>query len=175
MPHDHGAVLQFDDETSLALTTLASVTAKFAATIIDAARLQGFYLIWVKYAGVIRGKTTTEGPLIFGLCANLSPSELAAILTDDTQDRSAPTKTGPGSWYYPLSLIGLDVTEGDLSGRIGSTEIQGIVPFSKIPVRWTVPEGDSLNWFVYNVGSGALTTGASIALTYQLFGAWLRD
>lgn len=174
MPHDHGATLQFDDSITLTLSTLANRTAILAASNIDSGRDNGFYLIWTKIAGFFRLKTATEGPVIFGICANLSATELTAILTDDPQNSQEPTETGPGSWYQVISLIGLDALEGDINAKQGATNVQAESQFTKYPVKWTIPEDQDFSIFAYNIGA-ALTTGMIINVQMQNFGAWLRD
>ncbi len=175
LPHDHGAVLQFEPKNSLTLSTLGASTVILQPTIIDASRKQGFHLIWVKIVGFFSGKTVAEGPILFGICANLNAAELAAILFDDVQDRSGVTKTGPGSWYKVLLSIGVDATEGDITGKVGSTEIQHTSIPDKIPVKWTIPEGEEFSVFALNLDGSALTTGTVIATSLEFFGAWLRD
>ncbi len=174
MPHDHGAVLQFDEGIGITLSTLGSGTAIIGNTIIDASRLQGFHLIWVKIAGFLKLKTTAEGPISWGICANLTALELEAIIEDDPQDASVPTKTGPGSWYMPIGLVGLDATECDLLGG-DNQDAQIVGKYVKFPVKWTIPEGKSFNVWAYNHDVSALTTGAVMVFQMQFFGAWLRD
>ncbi len=175
MPHDHGAILQFDELVTLTLGTLGANTSILANTKIDGSRDQGFHLIWVKIAGFARGKTSGEGPVLVGICCNLDAATLAAILTDDIQSSTAPTSTGPGSWYYPIVSLGLDLVEGNIHGDMGGVQVQNTSPMRKIPVKWTIPEGSTFNTFAHNLTSGALTTGTLIGFTMQYFGAWLRD
>ncbi len=175
MPHDHGASLQFGTISTLSLGTLGASTALLKAFKVDATRLNGWYEIWCKLAGNFAGKTSTEGPLLLGICANMNAAELKAILEDDPQNSQTPTKTGPGSWYYPIIWIGLDATEGDINGEGQSSEIQATSKFTKYPVKWAIPEGQDFSLFVYNADSGALTTGTVITFAVQHFGAWLRD
>ncbi len=171
MAHDHGAVLQFEVNLELDLLTLASKTAIKTASIIDGARLQGFHLIWAKIARYLSGKTSTEGPIQFGMLANLSIGNLKAILEDDIQSRQGVTKTGPGSWYQPITLFGVDETEGDINGTQGATNVQAQSRFTKYPVKWTIPEGDNFGFYAFNHDGSALTTGAKIILSAQYFGA----
>ncbi len=175
MPHDHGPVLQYNKDSTITLLTLAANTAILGPDKIDSSRLQGFHLIWVKIAGFFAGKTTADGPVMYGICCNLTASELTDILNDDPQSAQVVTKTGPGSWYMPITLIGLDSTEGDINGDGQSTEIQGTSKFTKYPVNWTIPEGNNFNTFAFNQEGGALATGMTIQTSVQAFGAWLRD
>ncbi len=174
MADNHGAVLQYQRSSLITAGTLGLDTVALGGSIIDASRLQGFHLIWIKLAGFFAGKTTTEGPLIYGICANLTAAELAAILVEDIQSRSDPVAKGPGSWYRILSLIGLDATEGAVPHNQASTEVQSVVPFEKIMVKWTIPEGEQFNFFLFNQGA-ALTTGMTLRQSCEYFGAWLRD
>ncbi len=174
MPHDHGAVLQFEPKMSLTLGALGASTALLQASIIDASRKQGFHLIYTKIAGFLRSKTTAEGPILFGICCNLNAAELAAIIFDDVQDRSSVTKTGPGSWYKVISQIGVDATEGEINGN-QNQDAQIISPMTKYKVKWTIPEGEEFSYFVLNLDGSALTTGGVIQLSAEYFGAWLRD
>ncbi len=175
MPHDHGAVLQVDEVVNLALSTLGAKAAILSSLNLDSSREQGMHCIWCKLAGFFAGKTATEGPILFGLCANLTAGELAAILADDPQNRSVVTSTGPGAWYLPISMIGLDALEGDALAGQGDENVQGTSRVTKYMVKWTIPEGKDLSVFAYNLGSGALTTGMTFNLFATWFGAWLRD
>ncbi len=167
-------MLQFQTNAVITLGTLGQNVAIFGPSKIDASRLQGMYVIWTKIAGYLAGKTTTEGPIIFGISCNLTVAELADILTDDPQSAQEVTKTGPGSWYMPIMLFGEDEVEGDINGGQGATNVQAQSKFTKYNVGWTVPEGNTMDFFAFNIGS-ALTTGATIKLASQVFGAWLRD
>ncbi len=175
MSDDHGAQLLMETNHTITLGTLAAGKPILQSTKVDASRNQGWYAIWMKISGFLAGKTVAEGALIFGICANLNADELEAILEDDPQGRSKPVEGGAGSWYYPISTLGTDQTEGDVMGGNDPNNVQGVSVFTKIPVKWAIPEGQSLSTFIYNKGSGALTTGATVALSLQHFGAWLRD
>ncbi len=175
MPHDHGPVLQYESNVTLTLSTLAALAAVKASSMIDTSRAQGFHLIWVKMAGYLAGKTAGEGPIHFGLLCNLSAVDIAAILVDDPQNAQVPTKMGPGSWYYPIMLFGEDELEDDINGTQGATNVQAQSKFTKYPVKWTIPEGNNFGYYAFNEDSGALTTGATIKVSAQYFGAWLRD
>ncbi len=174
MPHDHGPVLQFDENLNLTLSTLGSGVAIVSNTIIDASRRQGFYLIYCNLAGFMRGKTTAEGPVSWGLCANLTALELEAILEDDIQNSQVVTATGPGSWYLPISQFGLDSTEAQVHGN-QNQDAQILSPYIRYPVKWTIPEGSNFSIWAYNHFGSALTTGMIISLSMQFFGSWLRD
>lgn len=175
LAHDHGALLQVDERIDLALGTLGAKAAILGPSNVDGSRANGMFIIWTKLAGFFAGKTTTEGPIIFGVCGNISATVLAEILADDPQSSQVPTKTGAGSWYYPIILIGKDATEGDLMGRVGSTNVQATSRFEKINVRWAIPEAQEFAIFAYNLDSSALSTGTTFQATMQIFGAWLRD
>lgn len=159
----------------LALGTLGANISILSATKIDASRENGMYVIFVKMAGHFAGKTNTEGPIMFGICANLDAAELAAILGDDPQDSQKPTDTGRGSWYYPISLIGIDALEGDIMAKQGDTNVQAESAFESIRVKWAVPEGQNLSLFAHNFDTSALTTGMTARAIIQTYGAWLRD
>ncbi len=175
IPHDHGALLQLDEVIDLTLGTLGAKIAILSNSNVDTGRNSGFHIIWVNIAGFFSGKTTTEGPILIGFACNVSAIELAAILADDPQAGSDPTKTGPGSWYHPLLLIGVDAVEGAITPEQGATNVQAQSHFHKIMVKWTVPENNAFSMFAYNLDTGALTTGMAIKATIQFFGAWLRD
>lgn len=174
MPHDHGPVLQYDAKRLLTVGALAGQDAVIQPTKIDASRDQGFRLIWVKLAGFFRAKTAAEGPITLGLCCNLEAAQLEDILNDDVQGRSDVTKTGPGSWYVPLTQIGLDAVEGDIWGQ-SLSNTQQVSIWKKIPVNWTIPEGQFFGVYMFNDTTGALTTGMLVELSLQYFGVWLRD
>lgn len=43
----------------------------------------------------------------------------------------------------------------------------------KTKLNWTIQEGQSLNMFVYNMGAGPVTTGASLDAAGRINGRWL--
>ncbi len=167
--------MQVDEIVSLPLGTLGAKAAILGVTNIDGSRLQGWFQVMCNIAGFFRGKTTTEGPIIFGICANMSATQLAALIATDPQGSTSDTNLIKAFWYRFISIIGLDSTEGDLLARGQSTEIQGTSRFESFKVRWAIPEGNNFSIFAYNLGSGALTTGTVFEITLQNFGSWLRD
>ncbi len=165
-------VITYEHDLSFALGALAANTALKGATKIDSSRLNGFRVAKVRLAATIRGKTTDEGPILWGLSANMSAAEIKAAIEADPQDSTADNSKGEGAWLTFLGQITHGSVEGPLTGGIGPDVS---APVMDVKVNWSVLEGKDFSLFAYNMDSGALTTGATIAAVLEIFGVWLRD
>ncbi len=162
---------QIDDDNSITLGTLGAATAVFGTSKIDASRAQGFRLIMSRIAAKLTGKTTAEGPLMFGICANVPTVEaLKAYLENDPQGKSSDDAKASNWFVKILGQIPLAATE-DTSEHFG-TDSMTEIKYGKN--GWSIPEGSALNYFAFNMGS-ALTTGAVITICAEHYGVWLND
>ncbi len=175
MPHGHRKEFQIDETVLLTLSTLGSKTAIVVDTNIDSSRAQGFYILYTLLAGFFAGKTTAEGPITIGLCANLNAADLTAIMIEDRQRQESPSERGPGSWVRPIVLVGLDALEGEINGAQGDENVQGTSRYMLHKVNWTIPEGDAYSLFAFNHMGSALTTGMTVTASMINNGRWLRD
>ncbi len=174
MSDNHGPESQFSTNVGITVGTLATLTPIKGTSRLDGSRNQGYHLIYAKLAGFFAGKTATEGPLIFGLWAGATISQIAAYFNDDPQNRQA-SRGNDGAWVRVLSVIGVDSTEGDLLAKQGDVNVQGTSRFEREMVKWSIPENQAFGVFLFNLDSGTLTTGMTANVQIELFGSWLRD
>ncbi len=62
----------YENNGTLALSTLASLDAIAQAFKVDASRQQGFRIAKLRLAVVLEGKTATEGPILWGVACNMN-------------------------------------------------------------------------------------------------------
>jgi len=164
---------QFDEDHSIVLGALVNATAIFGASKIDAAREQGFRLVMSRISMKLTGKTTAEGPILIGICANVPDvASLKAYLENDPQGRSSDDAKG-NNWFVKLLFqIPLAATENGSNADLADNQSMFEVKYGKN--GWSIPEGSALNYFAWNMGS-TLTTGAVITIAAEHFGIWLKD
>ncbi len=165
-------VFIYDNDFTVTLSTLGNLTAIFGNNKIDGAS-NGFKVIYSEITAQFTGKTAAEGPVLWGLAANLSVAQLATILAEDPAgSRTAPIDRSPSSWLKVLGMMTLAGTAGALTGS-ASGDNQTARPM-RVKVNWSVPEGDQFEVFAYNIGS-ALSGGTLIRGYIEHYGVWLRD
>ncbi len=161
----------FDDDGVLTLATLGANTAILSTSKIDSGRLQGMRVVESELSYDVVGKTATEGPIVIGVCCNMTATEVANALVADPGDKNRDTNRGKGTYIKVLGMIGRSVT-----GIPGATP-DALLAMMKISYGkngWSVPEGKNLALFAYNMGA-ALTTGTVLNWFASHFGVWLRD
>ncbi len=165
-------VQQFDSDTSLALSTLGAAAAIVTNSRIDASRRQGFRVTKSKIMMTMSGKTTAEGPILYGVMANISnAADLAAILVNDPQGKTDKDERAPGQFVKLLGVIGLVPTTIPSS----DTGIAEMHEFSYGKNGWSIPEGRALSYFAFNQFGSALSDGTILQFTAEHFGVWLND
>ncbi len=164
---------QFDHDSNITFGALVAATVAFGNSKMDAARAQGFRLIMSRITAKLTGKTTAEGPLMFGICCNVpTVAELKAYLENDPQGISSDDAKGKNWFVKILGQIPLAaVSDSDVGFRLLEADIVE-VKYGKN--GWSIPEGSFFNYFVYNMGS-TLTTGGVITIAAEHFGVWLKD
>ncbi len=154
----------------IAVGALANGTGILATTRIDAARLQGCIPRKIRYAVEWRGKTTLEGPLIYGI-------------TDDN------TAAQVSAWFIADPQIQDEAAEAERSLR--HNLILGYIPFVATTNQqnqvemdfiredqwpgWWVREGEALNFFVAHIGAGSVTTGLLLDGFLEIIGDWIDE
>ncbi len=150
----------------LSLSTLGALTAIFSATKIDAARLEGCKPEKLKWNMDWLGKTTSEGPIYYGVCGGMTIADVAAFFASDPQHvkDDVPMAQSLESililGVMPFTRTALDVAEAT---KWRTTQWPG----------WHVIEGEDINVFAFNADSGALSTGTVIDWQMQWLGDWL--
>ncbi len=168
MAHGHRLAVTTDVVT-ITLSTLGALTAILGAGKQDATRLQGMRFKKIKAHMEFLGKTAGEGPLMVGYAIDTTTSETGEALSADPQHRSDPSGEAQGRKVVPVWII----PKGSTGSEVVIShpdEMQDIT----MPYKELI-EGSTLNWFVYNMDSGALQTGTVVNIAYVAVGEWLRD
>ncbi len=117
------------------------------------------------------GKTSTEGPIILGCCANIpTAAELGTLLANDPQGISSDDARAKNWFVKFLAIVGRAVTAFPTAAGLEPWHFT--VSYGKN--GWSIPEGSQWQLFAFNMGS-ALTTGAVFLYAAEHFGIWLRD
>ncbi len=167
-------VMQYDNNFTLTVGALTTLNAIYQASRIDGSRLQGWKEIYCEITAQVTGKTSAEGPLLWGLAANLTAAQLEVIIEEDPQSRTSPITRAPGSWLKVLGMIPLLTNAAPLTGGTGDGSDGAANPL-RVKVNWSIPESLDFGMFVYNMGAGTLTTGTVIHAYMEHYGVWLRD
>ncbi len=163
---------QFDVNQSVTLGALAAGIIVKDASQIDSARLQGFRIVKSRFFITMTGKTTAEGPLLFGVACNFPDvTAIKSALEADPQGKTANDLRGEGTYLRLLDTVGLVPTVFPSSDE--GTGKMYEVSYGKN--GWTIPEGRELALFFMNQDSSALTTGTAFHWEAEHFGVWLND
>lgn len=159
----------------MALGTLAAATATTVSLQIDASRTQGVKLMQFKGAIEWDAKTVDEGPIIVGLSIDLSATEVTEALVADPQHVNDVPATEQGNRkVYPLFVIARKSTDGSWSRGTMANDDAAEVADLKFPWR-ELTEGQGIQLWAFNEGSGSLTTGMTLGLDWSAVQEWLRD
>ncbi len=161
--------ITYDSDAVLALGTLAASAVGVQPTRVDATRTQGWRTAMLRIVATLAGKTTAEGPILWGIACNLDATQINAVLIGDPQNATEDDDHGAGQWLKILGLIDLAATEGPLTGP---SEIAQPID---IKVNWSTIEGEAVVVWARNNGGSPLTTGGLITFSIENFGVWLRD
>jgi len=163
-----GAMLRSTE--TIALSTLASETAiKFGSSItLD----EDFRMLKAEIFAHVAGLTAGEGEgLILGIAnGELSVAEIAeCFLVDGPVDRNDRVKTERAERFVkPMSA--LDIV---LAGTEEQFHGDGGGPMVTAKPRWTFSNPEGWDFFIYNNGPSALTTGAVARLIGTYYGVWV--
>ncbi len=169
MPSRRTQVLH-NPQSVLTLTTLGAKTTSSLATKIDSSNEQGVKLVKVKAVMNFAGKTGAEGPLIVGLAAGLTTTEISDCFAADPQQHKDPQKAERANFrVFPIWHIGYNMTN-----TVNAPELPLHYKHTGIP-SWLMNESEELSWFVFNQGSAALTTGTIVRISDVMVVRWERD
>lgn len=153
------------DDVTVTLGTLASKDAIAEASKIDSTRGNGFRIMKTEYWVDFRGKTANEGPLMVGMSAIFDAAGVESAIEADPQDSSEDSNNLLAKRpIWPLALL-----QAAPDGNDQQVQMHSVNP------RWSVPEGENLYWWVYNMGAAGLTTGTVVHIFAKHYGVWLRD
>ena len=155
------------DQQSIETGTLQPRTATRSTSRIDSARLQGFRLLRTEYFICLRDTLTPSDNFILGLAVDLSIGEIKEAIEADPQRSNDPNLSEQAHRpLWPLELMGVTDVDGN-----GNAYAKGVAK-----IGWSIPEGVSLFWFVYNMDDvDQFTTGLNIQIIAKHFGVWLKD
>ncbi len=165
-------VPQYDHDTQLTLGTLGGNDLIAQPSKIDQSRTRGFRVTKSRIFAEMIGKTTAEGPLMFGIAANASAAEIEAIIEADPQNPHDDDSRGKGVFIKLLRLIGQDELQIPLASAPGQL-MEFELSYGKN--GWSIPQGEALSYWAYNMQAGALTTGTIFNIAAEHLGVWLRD
>ncbi len=167
--------INYEEAFVFPLGTLAAKDIIALVTKIDSARLNGFRIAKIRIAAAVTAKTAAEGPLAWGIGCNIGAASIEAAIEADPQSKVADNVRGDGTWIKTLGIIPLEMTAGALTGTTGGGASGHAAGMDEYVVNWSVIEGQEFNVWAYNMGTGALTTGAVIHSFMEIMGVWLRD
>lgn len=155
------------DVINITLGTLASVTAVTTVSKIDTARLQGFRVTRTEWFIERLGGTFGDDPVVVGYGFGTTSTQISEALTRDPQSGSvnAGDTVLNDETMRPIFPM----------AAFSSENLQLLMKSGVTKPMWSAPEGGFLNWFAFNFGGGALTTGGSIRIFAKHFGVWLKD
>ncbi len=160
-----------NEDRSQALGTLANQAVILIGT--KLAILKDFRMLKAEMKAHLRNLTAGDGMgLQLGLAdGDLTTGEIAAsILANAPVGPNDIVGTQVSERFNKI----ISVAEGDLNETqvLFKNETGG--PIIVVKPRWTFATTKSWNWFVFNGGGTALTTGSTVRITTKVFGVWLR-
>ncbi len=152
------------DVVRLTVGALSTDVSVAATTKQDSSRLQGFRILRTDYWMHLKGLTAGEGPVIAGLCGDLTIAEISEVFAADPQ-RSNDTNLSEQAMrpLWPLEIL----------TDVGETP--RIVAQGTVKLGWSFPEGVPMKAFVHNPSADNITTGAVLIMVMKHFGVWLKD
>lgn len=169
MPKPATRWMNFFLTESITLGTLGDQTALLSAS--GTTMKEPSHLIKVRMGHVqIQALTASQGPLWFGVAnGDVDASQIAqaiAVNPDNSRDDDQVALASRLRNFQVLGIIG---------GDPAAPTIRNYVDITDKEINMRLPDGNELNFFVYNVTGAALTTGATILASMQVLGRWLDN
>ncbi len=176
MSHGHGLVNQSLIVDTVALGTLAARAALIINTQFSAPT-NSFLLKRGRYFLQLTGRSTADdGPILVGMAhGDANVSEIASAMVERNVN-------GPDDI---TSMLDQDSAWAVYQNSLKPFIIRGDQTYAQVEISdWFQPggqkgipliEGSGMVLFVFNSGSGALTTGATVNGLTMVQGVWLRD
>ncbi len=156
------------DEGTITVGAMLSRGSVLTSSKVDSSRKQGIKITKASMLGSFEGKTTLQGPLYFGMCVGFNSTTLAEFFDADPQgqieDQDQPEN---GAFIKVLGVIPAVETGGRIQGMTDT--------WTDAQKNWSVPEGSSLQMFVFNASGGTMTTGTLVDWQMWLNYIWLKD
>ncbi len=153
------------------LGALASVTA-VGARIFGGDFTTSLFVMSIDCSWNIENWTHTalDGPVVCGFYHNdftvAQVKEALEVSVLGTAD-----KTEQEFMNRMVRIVGTIVPKGAVGDVI--SEDLGEGQRFRTKLNWVIEEDHAINWFLYNQGSGAMTTGAVGNIAGQLYGRWM--
>ncbi len=150
---------------------VAAETAVIQNTKIDLNRLQGCRPGKIDFGVEWRGKTTLEGPAIYGLAEGMTVSQLKQWWQSDPQhDGDMVAATQSQAHVLVLGYIAFVSTSGNGDQNV----IGGTGKSQRKWPGWQISEGEvGLDFFVMNIGLAPMTTGLLLDGFLHIRGDWI--
>lgn len=150
------------DLIDLSIGALGGLDVAVAPSKIDASRLNGFRVMKTEYFMALEGYTAGEGPVVVGMAMLQDDATIEQGLEADPQSASdLANNSYTKRPVWPLEIFTLQTADGGKKGSFNP--------------RWSCPEGQVTNWWVYNLDGAALTIGCMLHILAKHYGVWLRD
>ncbi len=160
--------VQYDETAFVTIGALTALDVVTGVSKIDSARENGFRISKAKIYAALDGKTADEGPLMFGIAANMSAAQIEAAMETNPQNSTENNDIGDGQAIWPLAIIGKGSTGAATEGQLPPEGME-------LKMNWSIIEGEALVFWVYNMSGSTVTTGGVVHIFAQYFGVWLRD
>ena len=159
------------EQASQAIGTLAANTALIIASG-DLTITEDFRMLKSEIIAHVDALTSTEGEgLILGICnGDLTVAQIAAVMQLDGPSDFSDRDGIEVAERFVKAISQLDTR--DLTNAVFKNENGG--PIIVIKPRWSFSNTHGWNFFVYNDGANAFTTGAVVRLIMTHFGVWIK-
>ncbi len=125
----------------------------------------------IQYAVEWRGKTTLEGPLVYGFSEGLTIAEISEYFNADPQHDADPGAMEQSLRHLlVVGYIGFVTTASLFSGD--RVDDYGKMEHLRWP-GWECIEGETFDFFVFNRDTSALTSGTLIDGFCMMRGEWI--
>lgn len=158
---ENKGAIRYDNSVIIAAASLASLDVAGGASKLDDTCRQGFRIL--KTVGDIFCKSLAVGEtLIYGLAVGLTAAEVEEALESDPQAPDDP----PASEQSMRAVFPIGSLHG--GDKIGD--------HFEFNLRWSVKEGNSLLWWIYNPDNDPLSAASQDVIIFaKHFGVWLND
>jgi len=117
----------------------------------------------------LAGATSVEGdgPIVVGICNN----DLSVTAIKEALEAAGPLSRNDRDKDEAASRVVFPIVMLEFSPQIEAD--QAVFDPTEFTKAWTYSKGIGWSWFAYNLGAGALTTGATIRILNTSFGVWV--
>ncbi len=167
MPKQQGIQILTDSAPAVVMDTLAGLTALDVDTTHATGLLQSFLMKKVSARFHLRGRTADDEGLMVGLArGDATITEIKAALEDSQLERDNKSQAAKRDVLH--ETLRMLQPAGDTTEAWAELDVS-LGGGSGIPFE----DGDGWKVFVYNFGSGSLTTGSVLDFHATYWGIWL--